>query len=523
MQAVKPAVIATASLMILQGCAGLNELTDGELARFVVVERSQNQEFVPQRAASQGASSQDASAAPMANQQPVMAVRSTDSAIGAQAAGPAFVDPINAPPPPSVAPQPSPAAQMTTSQLASSQAASSQAASAQSMPPASRPMMLVPAPGEPMPVFEAAQVQQTAPPQAMVNAPASQSVGSSSVQPSSMQAQSPQTQFERAQPMQAAADQPQPIMAASPTRTETVVISSVDPQPTLVGREFIPASIAPDGPMSESMLPGDIALTREQKNILERFAILERLTEEGLLTRQERDQRRAQNIGALLPYSAPSPARFLGREVPSGDAISARLASLRRSLEMRAITPRQHALERSIILDALLPAEPRQRAQPEPPPSDVIEAAALIGQLESLRFSGIISDQEFDRERSAIDSYLMTGMIPDTSDDVASVTSGQAAERAPAVAASAQSGLGLHLASYRTQQAAEAGWQTISGKYKGQLSGLDPKINQVNLGQGKGTFFRLLAGPVQDQQRAKSICDQLKRSNQYCDPLNLDG
>ncbi|MEQ9111226.1 MAG: SPOR domain-containing protein [Rhodospirillaceae bacterium] len=500
MQAVKPAVIATASLMILQGCAGLNELTDGELARFVVVERSQSQEFLPLNSRSQGENSTS-----MAYQQSAMSVESPDSTgrAMAQNAAPNFVDPINAPPPPSVAPQ-----QQTV---------------VQTMPPASRPMMLVPPPGESMPVFETAQVEQSAMPQAMANAPAPQPMQPSSVQPPSMQAQSTQVQSVRAQPMQAAPDQPQPIMAASPTGTETVVISSVETQPTLMGREFIPASIAPDGPTSESMLPGDITLTREQRNILERFAILDRLSEEGLLTRQERDQRRAQNIGALLPYSAPSPARFLGREVPSGDAISARLASLRRSLEMRAITPRQHALERSIILDALLPAEPRLRAQPEPPPSDVIEAAALIGQLESLRFSGIISDAEFEREKAAIDSYLMTGMIPDMTGEPLSMTADPAVDRAPAVSAPMLSGLGLHLASYRTQQAAEAGWQTISGKYKGQLSGLDPKITQVNLGQGKGTFYRLLAGPVQDQQRAKSICDQLKRSNQYCDPFNLDG
>ncbi len=368
--------------------------------------------------------------------------------------------------------------------------------------------MLVPAPGEPMPAFEPAQVPQDATPQAMANAPALQPV-----QPPPAQAQS----------MKVPTAQPQPTLAASPNRTETVFISAVEPEPALVGREFIPASIAPEGPMSESMSPGDITLTREQKNILERFSILERLTEEGLLTRQERDQRRAQNIGAVLPYSAPSPARFLGREVPSGDAISARLASLRRSLEMRAITPRQHALERSIILDALLPAEPRVRAQAEPPPSDVIEAAALIGQLENLRFSGIISDAEFAREKSAIDSYLMTGMIPDMADDALSMNSSQAVVSEPSVAAPAQSGLGLHLASYRTQQAAEEGWRTISDKYKGQLSGLNSRISQVNLGQGKGTFFRLLAGPVSDQQQAKSICDQLKRANQYCDPLNLDG
>lgn len=269
------------------------------------------------------------------------------------------------------------------------------------------------------------------------------------------------------------------------------------------------------------MRPGEIRLTRGQQNILARFAVLERLLDEGLITTDERDKRRMENIGAILPYTRAAPASTLEREVPSGDAIAARLSSLKRSLELRVITPRQHAMERSMILDALLPADPRSRRNPIPPPEDVIAAASMIGQLERLRFERVISDSEFEQERAAIDSYLMTGEIPEIG--MAGESPARDATASPVSAPAAVSKLNLHLASYRSQQAAETGWKSISKKYPNQLGGLNSVIRRVNLGADKGTFYRLMAGPVPDAARANSICQQLKRSNQYCDPLSLDG
>jgi len=44
----------------------------------------------------------------------------------------------------------------------------------------------------------------------------------------------------------------------------------------------------------------------------------------------------------------------------------------------------------------------------------------------------------------------------------------------------------------------------------------------VNLGPGKGTFFRLKAGPMVDKAEAADICAQLKRRRQFCEPAVMD-
>jgi len=304
---------------------------------------------------------------------------------------------------------------------------------------------------------------------------------------------------------------------------ETLIVSSQSHGTSIRGREFIPASISSVGLVSNPLLPGEIPLTKAQENALERFKIFDVLLSEELVTQREYEERRKENVGAILPYSNNAPSVGLQRRVPSGEAISSRLAALKRSLEMRAITSRQHAIERAMILDALLPGNPRERATPKPPPTDVIAAAAIVGQLERLRFEGVITDREFENERGAIDRYLHSGGFPgetmsetDKSAEVANDT--EAEKMSPSVS----TGLGVHLASYRSESAAQSGWESLQSKYGSQLGGLLPVIRRVNLGVDRGTFYRLFAGPVADASQANSICQELKSSNQYCDPLRFD-
>jgi hypothetical protein len=56
-----------------------------------------------------------------------------------------------------------------------------------------------------------------------------------------------------------------------------------------------------------------------------------------------------------------------------------------------------------------------------------------------------------------------------------------------------------------------------------KLGDLNSTITRVNLGAEKGTFYRLLADPIPSRDKATSICQQLKRSKQYCDPLKNNG
>jgi hypothetical protein len=381
-------------------------------------------------------------------------------------------------------------------------AAVTSASSGMGLPPNttnSRPLMLVPAPGQDsLPVI---QEQNTEPAPLMAS---DMITTASSPQPTQP------LNFEGVDTGQSA-----PVQSAAATGQNQQQAGEVR------GREFIPARLLPGLlPPSDDYLVMQ-QLTPEQQNVLFRFEVIQRLMSEGLITQQENDERRNANIGAVLPYTNPAPANGLTRPVPSPDAISSRLQALKRSLEMRAITPRQHAIERGMILDAILPVRPNARAPSEPFPTNILEAARRVGTLERMRAEGVISQDEFDRERAAIDSYLMSGEIPD--EDAINAVINMPDEDEVAAPVVPTSNIAVHLASYRSRQAAESGWKELQSKYSAQLGSLNSVIRSVNLGGQRGTFFRLMAGPVANQSRAQEICQELKRANQYCDTLRLDG
>ena len=124
-------------------------------------------------------------------------------------------------------------------------------------------------------------------------------------------------------------------------------------------------------------------LTGGDANIISRFTTLRALSDQGLLTPQEFDTRRQANIGALLPLTAPPPSAGLDRPVPATEQVTNRLRAIGRALEMRAITVSQHSSERSMILDALMPAAPVVVANPAPPPQGLLEAADSVRRLEA--------------------------------------------------------------------------------------------------------------------------------------------
>lgn len=483
MQAIRPALFLAVSVLALQGCAGINEIAGSTgMAGFMAGNGSG--EFTPDTAYSQSTAMMLASGPQQSEQ-----VISMDAGTDAPTTYIQASDPIDAPPPPiagGATQQPTPLPTRP-----------------QPVEASARPLMLVPAPGEEI---------IPAPPAPVMAQPVMQRSTPTSVMPPT-RSQPATTNATMALPAQAA---PQPVMAAPVpvAMPQTQVMRSP-------GREFIPASVSVRNTMPSTVAPGDIPLSPGQRNVLERFTILDQLMDEGLITRGERDARRAENIGALLAYSKKAPAQGLERDVPDGDAISSRLSALKRSLEMRAITPRQHAVERSMILDALLSAQPRSRTMPKPPPGDILEAAATIGHLERLRADGVISDSEFNAEKDAIDAYFASGSFDAAATPMESASPQM--ENAQPVMAASSSNLGLHLASYRSQKAAQDGWAQISKKHSAQLGGLNSTIRRVELGGGKGTFYRLLAGPVQTRDQAASLCQQLKRSSQYCDPLSLGG
>jgi hypothetical protein len=256
-------------------------------------------------------------------------------------------------------------------------------------------------------------------------------------------------------------------------------------------------------------------------HIVSRFATLRTLREQGLVTAEEYNARRQANIGALLPLTSPPPSAGLERPVPATDQIVGRLKAIGRALEMRALTVAQHASERAMILDALLPAAPVVVANPASPPTEMMAAADAVRRIEYLRDGGIVSAEEYMRERKAVE-VAMTPPAPEPPP----VAEAKPAAPIPAAATSpaakgpamAKGAATVHLASYRSRQQAERGWQQIQGAHKQLLGKLQSEIVEVNLGTGKGTYYRLKAGPFASKDAAADICRQLKQRRQYCEP-----
>jgi cell division septation protein DedD len=154
-----------------------------------------------------------------------------------------------------------------------------------------------------------------------------------------------------------------------------------------------------------------------------------------------------------------------------------------------------------------------------------MEAADAVRRLEQLQDGGFISSDEYARERKAIERAMQPK--PMASKEVTTVASTvkAATQVSPAKAEGKAKGLlpAVHLASYRSRKAADRGWIQLRRAHREVLDNLESEITKVNLGPGKGIFYRLKAGPVADKTAAAEVCRRLKSRRQYCEPSFMNG
>ena len=179
---------------------------------------------------------------------------------------------------------------------------------------------------------------------------------------------------------------------------------------------FPPAAEASSGNapvrQQESIKGGLDMLEEGDRNIVLRFLTFNRLRDEKYVTPDEWLSRRTVNLGGLLPYTLAPAAKGLDLPAPTGDVIIGRLNALREALEMRAITPREHAAEREVILEALLPSNPFYRMDAAPVPRDILEGATALRRIAMLEGIGLITPEEAKKEKDAIEklTYAKIGM-----------------------------------------------------------------------------------------------------------------
>ena len=149
--------------------------------------------------------------------------------------------------------------------------------------------------------------------------------------------------------------------------------------------------------------------SNDEKNIIARFIILKDLAENDMITKEEFLRARQANIGGLLPLThAPASAQTI-KPVPSARIIIDRINALKSALEDRAITTKEFTAERDLIIEAILPPYPTQRLKRKAPSREIITAAKDLRKLEVIYDLNLITSDEKDKEKTAIEQALGLG------------------------------------------------------------------------------------------------------------------
>lgn len=247
----------------------------------------------------------------------------------------------------------------------------------------------------------------------------------------------------------------------------------------------------------------------------ERIAMLKELEARGFLSG---DELLARIGGAWLKSQSEA--------TPAAAGVIDRLQMLDSFHKRGLLTPIAYASERAEVLDTLAPVQAmpdsvalNEMAQREN--ANFVSPAKVTTAPMSQHTETHASDGHTHMESHADASSHMNGTavdlsLPKNSTRVAS------APHEPDVIASVvphdDHVIRVHLASYRSEGAAKKAWANLQRLHGDLLGGLSPDFKKVDLGTGKGVFFRVTAGPLDSTGTAKGLCSQLRARKLYCTP-----
>jgi hypothetical protein len=250
---------------------------------------------------------------------------------------------------------------------------------------------------------------------------------------------------------------------------------------------------------------------QEDDNVATRFQTLRVLLDEGLITRDEYNNRRGANLGALLRYSLVPGGRDLTRPAPPPRTLVQRLRYLAAAYAEHSISASEQAAERAVILEGLLPYPVTRRADPPPPITDELRLGAEIGRIERLRVANVITDAEAAKEKAKVAQLLD-----------ASIAAADAAARAAAGMAATQasmtriSGIGVALSTHSSEAQARRAWAGLQKAHPGELGQLSLSLKKIPRPH-RPSHYQIVAGPVPDQDTAIQLCKSLRKSDLSCD------
>jgi hypothetical protein len=273
-------------------------------------------------------------------------------------------------------------------------------------------------------------------------------------------------------------------------------------------------------PAAIPQIPLDIPAAIATDPEAQRFHALRRLVETGLAAADDALARRTENLGSLLPYSAPPPAAGLARPAPLQNIADqlARLAT--RPPEIAEETSAQ----RGFLMENLLPREPRSRALPAR-----IDAPALkMGRdrVDTLTRLGLVTPEERMTELAAIgqnEQVLAKAPPPPPpakkkpTRKKPPVGSGGGAKPGDvpggAIPPKGAGPVGVHLLSMASDTMTAKAVDALKKEYP-ELAALEFKAVKTEI-PDLGTTYRLLAGPM-PKDEAEKLCVALRAKAQSC-------
>jgi len=251
---------------------------------------------------------------------------------------------------------------------------------------------------------------------------------------------------------------------------------------------------------------------QEDDNLITRFQTLRTLLDEGLITRDEYNNRRGANLGVLLHYGLVPGARDLTRPAPPPRTLVQRLRYLAAAYSEHSISASEQAAERAVILDGLLPYPVARRADPPPPITDQMQLGAEIGRIERLRVADVITDTEATREKAKASQLLQASIA--AADAAARAAAGMAATRVST--ALPNTGIGVGLSVHNSEAQARRAWVGLQKAHPAELGQLGLSLKKIPRPH-RPTHYQIVAGPLPDHDAAISLCKSLRKADLSCD------
>ena len=182
--------------------------------------------------------------------------------------------------------------------------------------------------------------------------------------------------------------------------------------------------------------------------------------------------------------------------------------------------------------EQLLPGPERPLAPPRrapaaespmpPPPPPAVAATAPIAPAPAAAPRSAISTPIPTRPPTA-SVPSATASAPATPAEVEAVTPPAPAPPPPqaqtatvTTAPKAAGAFKIQLVAVRSPEAAQREWDRIRQRNMDLLNAMELTVTKVDLGPGKGIYYRLRAGPLADEAAAKKLCEQLDQRKVGC-------